>query len=450
MHEIVGLRKQLFPVRDSSTMSVGKYVVYRDSHFMGLEVWGDGTFILRPTRRTHIGAVGDWHLAVAKPFEAIFQLGSAREGEVIGKDCLGGAHCETLTFQSAFSGEALHSIPVSELNSCRNFVAEGRRLLSAQLGHPPLAISLLTDGEPLAVDLTWQDLGRPLEVEVLVQRPARSLARTLMQGVKANDASAVLACLRRGQCPDTRYSTGWTALPFAAYQGFTDVADILLHGGANVDLADGDGETPLAIAAHRGHFSTVATLLARGADPNARTPTGGRIVHDVVVNPRAPQYPLLPLLLEYGADLTLKDQDGDGVFVVAAPGCAMAYILPHVWCHLAWTDVLCRYLLEASAWFHPMPRLFLACKTLHRRLTYFHMDVARGGGEALPSLMNDLPFFEDVRGGSSSSPVPVMAKEPHVWLRLCQNRAVALQKKQADEDSSRAETIQYSEVGYKK
>ena len=65
-----------------------------------------------------------------------------------------------LTFQSAFSGEALHSILVSELNPCRNFVGEGRRLLSAQLGHPPLAISLLLDGEPLALDLTWQDLGK--------------------------------------------------------------------------------------------------------------------------------------------------------------------------------------------------------------------------------------------------------------------------------------------------
>lgn len=430
-----------------------------------MEIWNDWTCIHRPTCKRHVGRVCDFNDLHLPPLCTVLQVVKTSErveGDIArDMDFCGGTENgfttfqkddpqAKLTFQSAFSGEALHSILVSELNPCRNFVGEGRRLLSAQLGHPPLAISLLLDGEPLALDLTWQDLGRPLEVEALVQRPPKSLARTLMQGIQANDASAVLACLKRGQCPDTRYSTGWTALTFAAYKGFTDVADMLLHGGATVDLADGEGETPLTIAAHRGHFSAVATLLARGADPNVCTPTGGRIAHDVVVNPGAPQYPLLPLLLEYGADLTLKDRDGDGVFVVAAPGCAMAYVLPQVWCHLAWTDVLCRYLLEAEAWFRSMPRLFLACKTLHRHLRYVHMDVVRGEDEAAPSVRNDLPFFGDVRGGSTSSPVPVMAKEPHVWLRLCQNRAVALKKKQADEDTSRAETIQYSEVWYKK
>lgn len=59
---------------------------------MGLEVWGDGTFILRPTCRTHIGAVRDWHVAAAEPYAAISQLGSTREGEIImSEDCKGGA-----------------------------------------------------------------------------------------------------------------------------------------------------------------------------------------------------------------------------------------------------------------------------------------------------------------------------------------------------------------------
>ena len=56
---------------------------------------------------------------------------------------------------------------------------KGERLLSAQLGHPPLAISLLLDGEPLALDLTWQDLGRPLEVEAVgattTEKPSKNL-----------------------------------------------------------------------------------------------------------------------------------------------------------------------------------------------------------------------------------------------------------------------------------
>jgi uncharacterized protein len=52
--------------------------------------------------------------------------------------------------------------------------------------------------------------------------------------------------------------------------GHEDVAEMLIHGGADVDAAQRQGYTPLMGAAQNGLASTVQLLLARGADPKAR------------------------------------------------------------------------------------------------------------------------------------------------------------------------------------
>ncbi|CRK35879.1 hypothetical protein BN1708_019843, partial [Verticillium longisporum] len=46
---------------------------------------------------------------------------------------------------------------------------------------------------------------------------------------------------------------GWTALSMAAYGGFPAIARLLLDNGANLDNVDVDGDTPIDLAANRGH-----------------------------------------------------------------------------------------------------------------------------------------------------------------------------------------------------
>jgi uncharacterized protein len=63
---------------------------------------------------------------------------------------------------------------------------------------------------------------------------------------------------------------GWTALLEAIILGdggprHTEVARLLVEAGANVNLADRDGVTPLAHARRRGHTNIVALLEAAGA-----------------------------------------------------------------------------------------------------------------------------------------------------------------------------------------
>lgn len=63
---------------------------------------------------------------------------------------------------------------------------------------------------------------------------------------------------------------GWTALPEAIILGdggprHTDVVRLLVEAGADVNLADACGVTPLSHARRRGHAAIAAILEAAGA-----------------------------------------------------------------------------------------------------------------------------------------------------------------------------------------
>ena len=54
---------------------------------------------------------------------------------------------------------------------------------------------------------------------------------------------------------------------------------MLIAAGADVDMKNGNGLTPLHLAAHRASTKTVQHLLAAGADPNGRGPQGSTALH---------------------------------------------------------------------------------------------------------------------------------------------------------------------------
>jgi ankyrin repeat protein len=77
----------------------------------------------------------------------------------------------------------------------------------------------------------------------------------------------------------------YTALHWAAVDGFEDVAEVLLdgkyagHGGAAIDARGRDGWTPLMCAASFGRAGAVHLLLARGARQELQTERGFTALH---------------------------------------------------------------------------------------------------------------------------------------------------------------------------
>ncbi len=105
---------------------------------------------------------------------------------------------------------------------------------------------------------------------------------------------------------------GSTPLLFAARAGDVESARLLLDAGADLHDTAADGNVPLVIAAHSGHASLAAFLLERGADVDA-APLGYTALHAAVLrgelrdrrvrnaDPSA-GLPLVETLLAHGAD----------------------------------------------------------------------------------------------------------------------------------------------------
>jgi hypothetical protein len=91
-------------------------------------------------------------------------------------------------------------------------------------------------------------------------------------------------------------------------RGAYDIAETLLAWGLRVDGAVRGARTPLQAFAHQSDHQTVAWLIAHGADVNTRGPGGKMAAHFAAERNTTPM--TLALLVESGADLSARDQDG--------------------------------------------------------------------------------------------------------------------------------------------
>ena len=88
-----------------------------------------------------------------------------------------------------------------------------------------------------------------------------------------------------------------------------DIAEALLDWGLPIDGSVPGDRTPLQGFAHMGVHRTVAWLIARGADVDALGPGGRTAAHLAAERNTGPK--TLALLVESGADLAARDEDGN-------------------------------------------------------------------------------------------------------------------------------------------
>jgi ankyrin repeat protein len=130
----------------------------------------------------------------------------------------------------------------------------------------------------------------------------------LTGAAKNGDRAVAEDALRRGADPNAEID-GWTPLFWAAQEGHTEIVDLLLDAGANVNFADSGGFTPLNQAVGESHLDTVEHLLLRGADIAHRCASAGgcTVLHIAAAYGRLE---CIRLLLRYGADPQARRDDG--------------------------------------------------------------------------------------------------------------------------------------------
>jgi ankyrin repeat protein len=97
--------------------------------------------------------------------------------------------------------------------------------------------------------------------------------------VARSDALWVRFLLQRGADPNIRNKKGVTPLQLATAMGFTDGVEELIKKGASVNVSDQTGETPLIAAVHSRNVALVRLLLGKGAYPD-RNDNSGRSARD--------------------------------------------------------------------------------------------------------------------------------------------------------------------------
>jgi ankyrin repeat protein len=93
------------------------------------------------------------------------------------------------------------------------------------------------------------------------------------------DLAWIRFLIQHGANPNVEDKKGVTPLTIASNLGFAEGVEALLDAGARIDEPNAAGETPLISAVHRRDVGLVRTLLAHGANPD-RNDNSGRSARD--------------------------------------------------------------------------------------------------------------------------------------------------------------------------
>jgi ankyrin repeat protein len=137
---------------------------------------------------------------------------------------------------------------------------------------------------------------------IVIAAPNSPLADAAMK----NDLAAVRALIGKGDV-NAAQGDGMTALHWAARNGNTEMADLLIRAKASQSAVTRIGNlTPLHLAAEGGHGTVVAKLLAAGANPTTITATGITALHYAAL---AGSAEAVSALLARGADVNAVEPE---------------------------------------------------------------------------------------------------------------------------------------------
>jgi len=174
----------------------------------------------------------------------------------------------------------------AKVNAAENARSETALMFAAAAGRADVIRALTAAGADTKVTTKVQDLAKFSKEE---QEKFAQFAQQAAQKAAANGqpAPAPAGGGRRGQTGaagiDRQYTYpelvgywgGLSAMHLAARQGSVDSVQALLDAGADInERSAGDHITPIIIATLNGHFDLARTMLDKGADPNLAEDNG--------------------------------------------------------------------------------------------------------------------------------------------------------------------------------
>lgn len=113
---------------------------------------------------------------------------------------------------------------------------------------------------------------------------------------------------------DKKDPKGFSPLVLATYHDQSEIAEILIDSGANINAQDAAGNTALMGVCFKGHPEILEILINKGADIDVQNHNGATaLIYAVTFN----QQKIVEILVEKGADKSLKDLKGNTAYTHA-------------------------------------------------------------------------------------------------------------------------------------
>jgi ankyrin repeat protein len=176
-----------------------------------------------------------------------------------------------------------------------------------------------------------------VEIGANIAAASRTGFTPLVFAAVKDDVASIKTLLGAGANPNVALLSGAKPIIVAMQYRHTAAALALLEGGADINVRDRAGNTTLHLAAQAGDMNLVRALIAKRADPNARTPKssapagargGGGFGRGGMAGEQTPlmmaargdHEDVMRALVAAGADPGLRAQDGSSVLMAAAAG----------------------------------------------------------------------------------------------------------------------------------